>query len=242
MNPKVPTPPGWARWLLTWLHPEGTLEEVEGDLDELYTYWYHKTGKTQATLRYLLNVLSVLPPFVRQRQRKETYPSSTQYLAMICNYLKIAFRNLSKNRLYSAINIVGLTSGLAVGLLILLWVKHEMGYDRFHQDTGNIYRVLTHVGKGESRQIWSHTHAPLATFAKAELPEVRNAVRIRENRDVSLLTYGDKQLTGDRKAYVDPAFFTVFDFKLDKGSPNHAVPGQPIRGVDRVNRHALFWR
>ncbi len=64
-------PPRWARWLLARLHPEETLEEVGGDLDELYAYWYRRAGKTQATLRYLLNVVSVLPPFVRRRERRQ---------------------------------------------------------------------------------------------------------------------------------------------------------------------------
>ena len=62
-------PPRWAQRLLTRLHPEDTLEEVEGDLEELYVYWYKRSGKTQATIRYLLNVVSVLPPFVHRRQR-----------------------------------------------------------------------------------------------------------------------------------------------------------------------------
>jgi putative ABC transport system permease protein len=144
--------------------------------------------------------------------------NSSLHPIMLRNYFNIAFRNLISNKVYSALNLIGLTTGLTVGLLILLWVRHERSYDQFHRDTGNIYRVLTNVGKGDSRQIWSHTHAPLATFAQADLPEVKNTVRIRDNRDIALLTYADKQLTGDRKAYVDPSFFAVFDFPLAKGN------------------------
>ncbi len=50
----APTPPRWAQWLLTWLHPEDTLEEVQGDLEELYTYWHDHKGKRQAQFRYVL--------------------------------------------------------------------------------------------------------------------------------------------------------------------------------------------
>ncbi|WP_345263266.1 permease prefix domain 2-containing transporter [Nibrella viscosa] len=72
-KPQPDGPPRWVRWLLTTLHPQETLEEVEGDLDELYAHWYKRSGKPQATLRYLLNVVSVLPPFVRRRHRKPDY-------------------------------------------------------------------------------------------------------------------------------------------------------------------------
>ncbi|MVM31474.1 FtsX-like permease family protein [Spirosoma sp. HMF4905] len=144
---------------------------------------------------------------------------------MIRNYLKIAFRNLIKNRVYSAINIIGLTTGLVVGIFVLLWVQHELSYDRFHRNTPHIYRVLTNVGKGDSREIWSHTHAPLATFAKADVPEIKNAVRIRDNRDFVQFTHGDRQLIDDKKAYVDPSFFTFFDFKLLQGNSNYPFQG-----------------
>ena len=114
------TPPRWARQLLVWLHPRQTLEEVEGDLDELYTYWYRRKGKSQATFRYVLNVFSVLPPFVRQRPETTTYLQPTFFLHpdMLRNYFKIAFRNLVKNKAYSFINIGGLAAGMAVAMLI----------------------------------------------------------------------------------------------------------------------------
>ncbi|MBD0260598.1 MAG: ABC transporter permease, partial [Cytophagales bacterium] len=93
------TPPRWARRLLTRLHPEETLEEVEGDLDELYPYWHRQVGPRKATVRYLLAVLSVLPPFVRRRQRNKDHyqPHSSLYLDMLRNYFTIALRNLQRN-------------------------------------------------------------------------------------------------------------------------------------------------
>ncbi|WP_421828702.1 permease prefix domain 2-containing transporter [Larkinella sp.] len=114
-----PHPPRWAQRLLAWLHPSETLEEVEGDLDELYTYWYNRAGETQAVLRYLLNVLSVLPPFVRRRQRKHHYSNpSNLRISMIRNYLKITFRNLKRQKVSTGINIVGLAIGLATCILM----------------------------------------------------------------------------------------------------------------------------
>jgi putative ABC transport system permease protein len=102
-------PPRWARKLLTRLHPGDTLEEVEGDLEELYEYWYERSGKTQATLKYVFNVITVLPPFVRRRQKeKDYYKPSIISIDMIRNYFKIAFRNLLRYRLNSGLTIMGL--------------------------------------------------------------------------------------------------------------------------------------
>ncbi|KAA2238613.1 FtsX-like permease family protein [Chitinophaga agrisoli] len=137
---------------------------------------------------------------------------------MIKNYCSIAWRSLLKHKFYTAVNIGGLSLGLAVGILIILWVQNELSYDRFHRDTRNIYRVLSNMGSGSDRQIWANSHAPLATYAKKDIPEVKNAVRIRGNFDFTLFEYKDKQFTGEKKGYVDPSFFTVFDYKLLKGS------------------------
>jgi putative ABC transport system permease protein len=67
---------------------------------------------------------------------------------MFKNHLKTAWRNLVKNKFYSAINIAGLTAGLAIGILILLWVQDELSFDRFHQQAKQIYRLQSLVGTG----------------------------------------------------------------------------------------------
>jgi putative ABC transport system permease protein len=97
---------------------------------------------------------------------------------MIRNYLKIAWRNLRANRLYSIINIGGLTVGLTVGLLILLWVNDEVGFDKFNTKAGQIYQMEAQIGTGASKQIWSGVQGPVATYALKEVPGVQNAVRM----------------------------------------------------------------
>lgn len=137
-----PTPPRWVRWLLTQLHPHDTLEEVEGDLDELYAHWHNRAGQTQATLRYVLNVVSVLPPFVRRRQRtRQEYPNPTP-TTMLRNYLTIALRTLVKHKVYSAINIGGLAVGMTVAMLIGLWVYDELSINRSFQHHDRIAQVV----------------------------------------------------------------------------------------------------
>jgi putative ABC transport system permease protein len=148
---------------------------------------------------------------------------------MFSNYFKIAWRNLLKNKLYSLINIGGLTAGLTIGILILLWVQDELSFDSFHKKTPNIYRLELFGGTGASRQIWSETVAPIGPLAKQQLPDVREVVRISNNWFYSLFTYQDKVFGNERVAFTDPSLFSVFDFPLVKGNP-----AQPFVGNNSV--------
>src|ERR1700753_3400031 len=97
---------------------------------------------------------------------------------MLKNYIKTAWRNLLKNKFYSLINIAGLTAGLAIGILILLWVQDELSFDSFHKQTPNIYRLELFGGTGTSRQIYKVDVAPIGPLAKQQLPEVKDQVRL----------------------------------------------------------------
>src|SRR6202000_1677643 len=111
---------------------------------------------------------------------------------MIKNYLKTAWRNLVKNRFYSVINIAGLTLGLAIGMLILLWVQDELSFDSFHKQAANIYRVELWGGTGASKQIWHQAVAPMGMLAKQQLPDVKDEVRTVNNFFYSMYKYQDK--------------------------------------------------
>lgn len=136
---------------------------------------------------------------------------------MLKNYFKTAWRHLKSNRLYSIINIAGLTLGLAIGILILLWVQDELSFDRFHKNTANIYKLEISGGTGASRQIFTFGVAPIGPFAKQELPDVIDQVRLKYNNDYSLYQYQDKVFGDETVVYTDPTLFSVFDFPLIQG-------------------------
>ena len=97
---------------------------------------------------------------------------------MLKNYFKIAWRNLRKNKFFSAINISGLSIGLAVGIMLLLWVQDELNFDGFHKNIKNIYKVTTAFKQNNgSDTYWGTTPAPLAIFGKKEIPEIENECR-----------------------------------------------------------------
>lgn len=143
---------------------------------------------------------------------------------MLRNYFRTAWRNLFKNKFYSLINLAGLTVGLAVGILILLWVQDELSFDRFHRNASSIYRLENRVGTGTSQQIWTTTVAPIASFARRELPEVNEAVRLVHNYSYTLFNYKNKTVNEEKGAFVDPSLFSVFDFKLIQGNPAKPFP------------------
>lgn len=140
---------------------------------------------------------------------------------MLRNYFKTAWRNLWKNKFYTSINIAGLAIGLAVGLIILLWVNDERSFDRFHSKQENIYRVAPVLGSGESRQIWESVPAPIATYSQQTIPGVKGAVRIAENYN-TFYSFNNQKFRSLKASYVDPGFFSLFDFKIRKG--NKQVP------------------
>jgi putative ABC transport system permease protein len=139
---------------------------------------------------------------------------------MIRNYLKTAWRNILGNKFYASINVAGLTVGLVVGLFMLLWVQDELSYDKFNSKADNIYKIGIVGGTGISKQIFNNIIAPVATFAKRELPEVQDAVRIMTLGNAPF-RYKDKVFYEDDFAFTDPSYFTVFDFNLIKGDKRH---------------------
>jgi len=142
---------------------------------------------------------------------------------MITNYFKTAWRNLTKNKFYSTINIAGLAIGLAVGVMILLWVQNELSYDRFHHNANRIYKINSHLGSGTSAQVWDGAPGPLLILSR-QLPEVESVVRVNEIGEQLVFKYQDKKFNESKLAFVDSSFFSIFDFKLLEGNASKPFP------------------
>lgn len=143
---------------------------------------------------------------------------------MLKNYFKTAWRNLKKNRFYTIINLSGLAMGLAIGILILLWVQDEFSFDKFHRQVQRIYKVENMVGTGSSRQLWTETASAIGFLAKKNIPTVDDEVRLSFNGYYGLYKYENKIFTEPNTYYTDPSFFSVFDFKIIKGNATNPFP------------------
>jgi putative ABC transport system permease protein len=139
---------------------------------------------------------------------------------MLKNYFVTAMRHLLKNKWYTALNIFGLSVGLACFTLIGLWIIDEVGYDKFHSKADRIYRVAATFTDESGQSDQAVTCAPLAPALLNDLPEVEDAVRILRRH--SIFQLGDNQFAEEHLA-VDPSFFNLFDFKLLKGNPATAL-------------------
>ncbi len=141
---------------------------------------------------------------------------------MFKNYLKIAWRNLMKNKGYSAINIGGLAIGMACFLMIAMFIKHELSYDNYHENADNIYRVAHHYDDNDkqSTQIWGN--APVADALKADFPDVLETVQFSGRSEV-LLNYQERKFQEDNCFYVDETVFEVFSWPLLSGNPETAL-------------------
>lgn len=140
---------------------------------------------------------------------------------MLRNYLKIAIRTLSRHKLYTAINILGLAVGLASCILISLWLQGEMSYDRFHEHSNDLYLVPTFHTYGDQSFTIMGGPPALAPALKTDFPEILNATRYVSFAR-PLVRYGDKCFT-ERVAMADPAFIEMFTIPFVSGNSATAL-------------------
>jgi putative ABC transport system permease protein len=141
---------------------------------------------------------------------------------MFKNYFKIAWRNLWRNKGFSALNIFGLAIGIATCLVILLFVQNELSFDRFNKNAERIVRVYFRGTMRGGIINESTVMPPTAQTLKNDYPEVKEATRIRDYGRPKLLV-GDKTFKEQAFAFVDPNFFKVFTLPLLQGDPNTAL-------------------
>jgi putative ABC transport system permease protein len=159
---------------------------------------------------------------------------------MLKNYLKTAWRNLARNKFYSIINIAGLALGLAIGILILLWVRDELSYDSFHKNARNIYQLDIQGGTGATKQIFTFGVAPIAKLAKQELPEVTDEARLTFDVNFSMYKYRDKIFADERVVFADPSLFSMFDFPLVEGNASKPFPNDNSVVITRMTAKKFF--
>ena len=135
---------------------------------------------------------------------------------MIRNYLLVALRVLQKNTLFSAINIIGLSIGLAASIIIYLWVYDELGYDAFHENADRIYRVERDMSVEEESMHVPITAPPVGPKMKELYPQVEDFVRI--GRENVMVEDENRQYYNERIIYADSSFFNVFSFRLIEGN------------------------
>ncbi len=140
---------------------------------------------------------------------------------MFRNYLKTAFRNLGKNKLYSGINIVGLTAGLAACLLIGVFISHELSYDKFNTNAERIVRVTMEYNNAGTVNTTSTTGTKVGPQFKRVFPSVEEYVRGFISQGI--IKYGEKVFDEQRILFADEPLFKIFSFSLVEGNAATAL-------------------
>ena len=135
---------------------------------------------------------------------------------MIVNQLKSALRSLFSNKIFSAINIFGLSVGMTAAVFIFWWVKNELSYDSFHKDADRIIRVTSKLT--DIKWVWETAPLPLADAAKETIPEIELASQLSTSRYFSTFNINAQYFKEEDGAFVDKNWFTMFHYEFVNGN------------------------
>ncbi len=202
---------------------------MQGDLYELFHIRLAQDGPQRARLLFARDVLQLLRPRL-WRPEPDRGPRTGGF-SLLGHYLTVALRNLRRGRFYAALNATGLAVDLATGLLILLYVLHELSYDRYHRKADRTCRI---VAKG--RMEGSPMHFPVmgpsvARDLRHDYPEIREATRLWPIKD-AFFSVGSHAFREPRFARVDSNFFSVFTLSFVQGDPGRALAEFRRKGND----------
>ncbi|MFY0651004.1 MAG: ABC transporter permease [Cyclobacteriaceae bacterium] len=222
-NRQAHTPPQWPAKLLRWFCREELIEEIEGDLTEVFHMRIEARKALNARVLFFLGVLS----YIKIDNLKFLKPSLPMMLYF--SYFKLAYRNLFRKKSYGLINIGGLAIGLSATLFLSIYVLNELSYDKHIKDHNKIYRISTHATFENGETHSATTPPPLGHVLKEELPEVVAWASFHYYKRFSFKL--DEQFVQEPSAlYVSSTFLEVFDLALISGnktsvfaSPNSMV-------------------
>jgi putative ABC transport system permease protein len=225
--------PGFLFRLLRNLLPSRDRITLSGDFEELYALNRIEKGRWIASMWLWGQIFKSLPGFV-----KDSIDRSTD---MLNNHIKITWRTIKRHKVYSLINIAGLAVGMACFLLIFLYVRYELNYDRFHEETENIVRIISQrPGRLEFSDSPYRASTPpaLAPALMQEFPEVEAATRFR-TASHALISYGEKRFYEDI-LFADENFFKVFPYKWLNGDKKSALKNRNAVVLTRSSSKKFF--
>jgi ABC-type antimicrobial peptide transport system permease subunit len=212
MSPEPsPDVPRFPRWLLKRMAGFQGRHSAMEDFAESFDEIVRSDGERRARLWYWTQVLRTVPGYGRF--------VLVWSVVMFGNYLKIAIRNLGRNRTYTFITACGLAVAMTCALYIFVFAEFEWSHDRFHDDADTIYQVLTQTDVKDNPV----TPTALAPFLRENFPEIVEAARYHWFWGENIVQHDQRMYTENRVSLVDPAFFTIFNFPFVEGNPETAL-------------------
>ena len=204
-----------GHWILSTVYSKRNNPALIGDFEEIYSELFREKGYFPALAWYWSQIIKAVPSFI--------FYKIFWNFCMFKNYLKITLRNIKRQKIYSFINITGLATGLACFILILLYVQNELSYDRYHENSDDIYRIVVREpGDVYQGTDWYNlTQGPLKNVIINEVPGILNGTRI--SRSTCILQYKDKIYREEDVFLTDPEFLEIFTFPLLSGNSKTAI-------------------
>ncbi|CAD5281449.1 MULTISPECIES: ABC transporter permease [unclassified Imperialibacter] len=232
-----------TRWLrfLRWFCPPNLYEGIEGDLLEQFEVDVETLGDIKARRRFKWNVLRFFRPGILMRNSFNRHLMNT---GMFGNHLKVSYRQLTKNRAFTIVNVLGLSLGMSAAFLIYQYVGYEKSYESLHANKGQIYRVTTVWNRQTVADDARATTVPWSgPSVKDAFPEVLEYTRFAP---LSVFTgeywavYNEVSLADLEVFFADPGFLKIFSFKLLQGDADLAL-SDPFSLVITASSAAKFF-
>lgn len=216
--PSRPAPSRWALWILTHSMAPNIRYAASGDLEQIHADIADAEGSAAANRWIRKEALRSLPHFLSD--------TVAWTFVMLSNYLRVAYRNLLKNKASSLVNIVGLAIAVATATTAFVFIEYQMTTDHFHEKADRVFLVTSQVDRGTYSELRGDSPAPLGPAMKADLPLVEDAVRIA-NGGATMTNSSDTFEESLR--FVDPGFTRMFSWPMRLGDPEHELqPGEII--------------
>lgn len=215
MNPQ---PPKLARKLFDWYCGHAPVDDLAGDLEELFLLRVSQKGIFRAQLFYWKAVFSLLFSYaIRKRKKAGRLSHQPISFALWGNYLKVALRNLYQHKYFSLLNAFGLAIGMSVSLLLISMYSYVSTYDDFHEHREDIYSITT--TRTEGIETFDFASAPLAVADKIKTEFGGAAEVIRVYNSFAGEVVFERENIPIRGYYVEPGFLETFTFPLLQGDP-----------------------
>jgi putative ABC transport system permease protein len=221
-------PSKFGHWLLNHIIHGEVRDSALGDFEEEYLHRLYRQGIGTARLWYWAQIVRSLPAFLIDRLWWAAVMSKS--------YLIVSWRDLRRNKAFAGINMLGLSTGLACGIIVLLFVQNELSFDTYNVNAKNIYRLVRKEITPAGEEYLAITPWTMRDTLLQNFPEVRNSVRIYD-AGMSLIEYGEKYLSSSIM-YADPSLLDIFTLPLVRGDSATALtdPSAALFSEDIANK------
>jgi putative ABC transport system permease protein len=218
-------PPKLADRFLQWFCSEEVLETLQGDLYELYEKRREKSTRVRADILYWADVAGACRPFAFKKKKSSdpSKRSNSNYTTMFKFYFQMSWRSLQKRKVFSLLNISGLSIGIASCFLIFLIVKQEYSYDKYHAKADRIYRIGTTKLDRNVTSSGTPTGVPVAVRNDFQAVAYVAAVSKQYDKLVSVEQNTRAAKYNESVVFVEQSLFDMLDFEWIKGNDQTAL-------------------